>query len=382
MDPGRRAGQRDRRQRAVAGAERAKRRRHQHAFGADIAAGWQRRDTRGRRLLCPGLHRQPNPNLPDHNLPLNLGSNQPSGYYSSTTPGTVVNNGSISAPQGNITIVAGQIAQNGVLTSTTFTTRNGSIIMRAETGTLLLGGPNDNPLYAEYGVAAQPSLLQILPDASDTSQIADTQALANSSISVTGVNVDVKGIVQLRGYDLISQNNPTNSHDPSPGITITATGTTGVVGQVLLEGGSLIDGSGTTDATASASRNSVAVQLRSNELADSPLVEAGSLYQQTIFVDAGVSGTYPNGATWEGTPLADASGWIALTTRSLDERMMNGAPITVGGATLFNSAAVAGQLPINFVQMPGSSINISGGYLTYTPGFVRVRMLINATANW
>ena len=49
----------------------------------------------------------PNPNLPDHNLPLNLGSNQPSGYYSSTTPGTVVNNGSISAPQGNITIVAG-----------------------------------------------------------------------------------------------------------------------------------------------------------------------------------------------------------------------------------------------------------------------------------
>src|SRR5262249_19032144 len=47
-------------------------------------------------------------------------------------------------------------------------------------------------------------------------------------------------------------------------------------------------------------------------------------------------------------------------------------------ATLFNSAAVAGQLPVNFVQMPGSSINISGGYLTYTPGFVRVSMLVNA----
>jgi len=33
---------------------------------------------------------------------------------------------------------------------------------------------------------------------------------------------------------------------------------------------------------------------------------------------------------------------------------------------------------VNFVQAPGSIINVSGGYLTYTPGFVRVSTLINA----
>ena len=320
----------------------------------------------------------PNSTHPDPNLPANLVTNQPTGYYSSSTPGTVINDGSISAPRGNITFVAGQIAQNGVLTSTTSTTQNGSIIMRAESGTLLLGGPNDNPLYAEYGIAAQPSLLQIIPDSTDQSLITDTQALANSSISLTGVNVDIRGIVQLHGYDLINPITPTNSNDPAAGITITATGGANATGQVLLGSASLIDGSGTTDATASASRNSVAVELRSNELANSPLVEAGPLYQQTIYVDASASGTYANGTPWQGTPLANASGWIALTTRSLDERMMNGAPINIGGAELFSSTLVVGQLPVNFLQMPGSTINISGGYLTYTPGFVQVSMLINA----
>ena len=305
-----------------------------------------------------GFFVTPNPNLRDPNLP--------NGFYSSTTPGSVVNNGSISAPHGNVTIVAGTVEQNGIVTSTTSTTKNGSIIIRAETDTLLLGGPNDNPLYGQFGVAAQPSLLQIIPDPNDTSLITDIQAIANSSISLTGVNVDIRGIVQLRGYDLITPTAPANSYDPAPGISITATGlynggTNSVTGQVFLESGSLIDASGTTDATASASRNSVAVQLRVNELADSPLVRAGLLYQQTIYVDASASGTYADGETWYGTPLANASGWISGITRSLDERMMNGAPITISGG----SSPIAGvPLAVNMVQATGSIINVSGGYLT------------------
>jgi len=228
------------------------------------------------------------------------------------------------------------------------------------------GGPNDNPLYGQFGVAAQPSLLQIIPDPNDTSLITDIQAIANSSISLTGVNVDIRGIVQLRGYDLITPTAPANSYDPAPGISITATGlynggTNSVTGQVFLESGSLIDASGTTDATASASRNSVAVQLRVNELADSPLVRAGLLYQQTIYVDASASGTYADGETWYSTPLANASGWISGITRSLDERMMNGAPITISGG----SSPIAGvPLAVNMVQATGSIINVSGGYLT------------------
>ena len=313
-----------------------------------------------------------NSNTINPNLPIDLSNSALSNnYLSSTTPGTVVNDGSISAPQGNITMVAGQITQNGVLTSTTSTTQNGSVILRAETGNLLLSGLNDNPLYAAYGVAAQPSLIQIIPDATDQSMVTDTQAIANSSISLTGTNVDIRGIVQLQGYDV------TNQNDAPGGISITATGTNQTtIGQVFLEDGSILDASGTTDAAASASRNSVAVELRASELADLPVVEAGPLYQQTIFVDASALGVNAGGTTWEGTPLADASAWIALTTRSLDERLDNGAPITIGGAIIPQSGGQ--QTPVNVVQAPGSIINISGGYLTYTPGFVQVSELVTA----
>jgi filamentous hemagglutinin family protein len=260
------------------------------------------------------------------NNPNYANPNVPSSYYASKAPGVVTNNGSISAPQGNITIVAGQVSQNGVLTSTTSTTKNGSIVIWAEAAALVLGGPNDNPLYAQYGVAAQPSLVQILPDATDQSQITDTQAITNSAIALTGTDVDIRGIVQLRGYDVTNANNllavasgPLNQGPStggiSTGITITATGTTITaagspqnVGQVFLENGSLLDAAGTTDAIASASRNSVAVELRTNELADSPLLRNSPLYQQTIYVDASVSGTNADGTTWQGTDIANASG--------------------------------------------------------------------------
>jgi filamentous hemagglutinin family protein len=300
-------------------------------------------------------------------------------YLSSSTPGMVTNNGIIQAAQGNITMVGSAVAQNGVLTATTSTTRNGSIILQAETGDLVVGGANDNPLYARYGVAGQPGLIQILPDATDTSQITDTQAVANSGIVLTGTNVDIRGIVQLRGYDLINPTVATNGYDSPGGVTITAFGNTqNPVGQVFLEAGSLLDASGTTDAVASASRNSVAVEFRSNELADSPLVRAGALYQQTIYVDASVSGTYADGTPWQGTPLANASGWIGLITRSLDERMMNGAPITIGGSYPNGLGSGNVQNPVQLVEAPGSVISLSGGFLTYTPGFIRVSALIDS----
>jgi filamentous hemagglutinin family protein len=308
-------------------------------------------------------------------------------YVSSTTSGIVINNGLVEAPQGNITMVAGSIDQYGILTSTTSTTENGSITLRAETGTLTLGGAttdannvvvSDDPLYKWFGVTGQPSLTQILPDASDTSEINDTQPIANSSIVLTGSNVDIRGIVQLQGYDITNPTVTTNVYDNPGGLTITALGTAqSSVGQVFLESGSILDTSGTTDAVASASRNSVAVELLINELEDSPVILDGPLYQLTTFyIDASVSGTYTNGQTWQGTALGNFSSWIADITRSLDERLMNGAPITIGGALIAGANAAA---PVDLVQASGSVINISGGYMTYTPGFVNVSTLITST---
>lgn len=52
---------------------------------------------------------------------------------------------------------------------------------------------------------------------------------------------------------------------------------------------------------------------------------------------------------------------------------MNGAPITISGIT--GSSITS---PVNLVQQSGSAINVSGGYMTYAPGFVQVSRLIDA----
>ncbi|WP_195930276.1 filamentous haemagglutinin family protein [Hyphomicrobium album] len=279
------------------------------------------------------------------------------------TPSLAINSGIISAPQGNITLLGRDVSQLGALLSTTSAAFNGSIMLAARLDAPS-GGFGAIPDMGNL-VLGEDSVTQILPDATDTTPITDAQRIVNSSIYLMGATVQFNpnAIVQLRGYD---HNTP--SEAAPGGITIAANRT-------LMEAGSLIDVAGTTDAMASASRNSVKVELRTNELRDSPLVRGGPLYQRTIYVDASQSGD-----GWEGTPLADVSGWIGLTERSLTERMASGAPVSIRGAFLLSD--LAGQAPdaplSEFIAKPGSLIDVSGGYVTYNPGFVRVSQLITA----
>lgn len=50
----------------------------------------------------------------------------------------------------------------------------------------------------------------------------------------------------------------------------------------------------------------------------------------------------------------------------------------VGYGSTGSNSSIPGQLPANLVQAPGSIINISGGYLSYASGFVKVSTLITA----
>ena len=71
----------------------------------------------------------PNPAAPNPNVSTVANPKVTGAFLASSTPGSVINNGLISAPLGNITIVGGSVAQNGTLTSTTSTTANGSIMI-------------------------------------------------------------------------------------------------------------------------------------------------------------------------------------------------------------------------------------------------------------
>lgn len=282
--------------------------------------------------------------------------------------GVLTNSGVISAPTGNITLVGRTVHQDGAVLASTSTSSRGSIVIQA-----LDAFGTSVPVGAlTFGAG---SVTQVLPDSGATALITDAQALLNSFVLIQGNTIQVSGstdnadgaIIQVQGYDPRSTVN-----DTTPASLLIHSN------RVLLESGSLLDVSGTTDAVVSASRNSVQVVLGSNELADSPAVRDGPLFRQSIFVDATETGTRADGTTWAGTPLGDASGFIALaTTRSLSERLTSAGSIAINP---LNSGATFANPYINttsdFIAQTGSSINLSGGFVTVAGGFVRVSTLI------
>ncbi|WP_163540250.1 hypothetical protein, partial [Klebsiella pneumoniae] len=84
--------------------------------------------------------------------------------------------------------------------------------------------------------------------------------------------------------------------------------------------GATIDVAGLQNVELPASYNVIAVKLQS-EFADSPLQRppyaavnadgTGVVYGQTLWIDIRNTGTRSDGTTWVGTPLADASGYVA-----------------------------------------------------------------------
>ena len=90
--------------------------------------------------------------------------------------------------------------------------------------------------------------------------------------------------------------------------------------RIRVESGAVLDASG-SDASVSVSRNVVRVELRGNELRDSPMQRDGELRGKEVFIDARV-----------GTPLADVSGAIAGIGRAIDERTSAGGTISIKSA--------------------------------------------------
>ncbi|WP_027534665.1 filamentous haemagglutinin family protein [Bradyrhizobium sp. WSM3983] len=149
----------------------------------------------------------------------------------------------------------------------------------------------------------------------------------------------------------------------------------GIAGQqVLLQPGATIDVAGLENVELPASYNYVSFQPRGLEFADMPLQRNGALFGQTLYFDIRSSGTRSDQTTWVGTPLADASGYVAKVGRSIDQLM------TTGGTVALTTDLVAppsGGLP-GVTQSAGSVINVAGGSVKFLPGTVPLTRLIGA----
>lgn len=284
--------------------------------------------------------------------------------------GTVSNDvaGKLVAERGNITLAGLNVNQLGTARTTTSVTLNGSIYLNARdtmvartvstatgdvqlpgfsrTGDVRLGSASTTSVMPEETYDANGNVLTLRDDV----------AFNPSEVRVTGHRVS------LDGKD--SGGSGARILAPAANVAVTALARDGEAGRLVLGDGVSIDVSGVEGVAVDAGRNIVQVELRSNELKDSPLQRdpeygrlvdgkaVGMLSGKKIWVDV-MTGIDP--AT--GAPLADVSGYRAGISRSVSELS------TVGGS-------IALQAEGDVLVSGGATLDLSGGSVVYQAGSI------------
>jgi filamentous hemagglutinin family protein len=293
--------------------------------------------------------------------------------------GTVTNTGLIEAKTGSILAVGKTIDQNGVLESTTAVNLNGRIDLIASYGAV--GNPDFDKLSPATEIFipqftgsvnfGSGSLTRILPDYASDKSIPGTSLAQNSIMNIDGNQIHLaprsllfspSGDVRIRAGSWIYRDN---------GDHVVSTGDTGnpdantfsfLNGSIIIDDQSIVDVSGTPDAFVPIANNIMNIQLRGNELADSPLQRKQGLRGKTLTVDLRRSGTYA-GRYWIGTPLGDATGMANIIQRNVAQMTTRGGSIKIQ----------AGD-DVNFSS--GAELNVSGGYTRNEGGVIKTTRVL------
>jgi filamentous hemagglutinin family protein len=258
--------------------------------------------------------------------------------------------GDISAAHGNVTVVGLAVNQNGRVSASTTVSANGSVRLLARDNPAFINNPDfsvslgagQNGGKLEVG---DTSRIEVLPDLEDDGTAVDDQEQLASRIEMSAREIFMRSgssITAPAGDLFVSAAaNPSvpGAYDPSA--------------RIRVESGVSVDLSG-SDVELPMSTNQVTVELRANELRDSPNQRNGALRGQTVVVDARI-----------GTPLADVSGALAAIPKGVGERTSH------GGRSVFNSEG-------DVVIADGARFDVSGGVLSFAGGPVATSQLIGA----
>ncbi len=279
---------------------------------------------------------------------------------------TNTNLGSIVAERGNVTLAGIAVNQNGRVKATTSTTANGSIKLQARDTTLVVPGTVFTREATVGGTVTlgENSITQVMPDATDKATVLDTVKVNKSKVDITASKIHLKNnatIVAPSGdVNLIAELNPNQ-----PSILDANSSAVANKSQIYFESGSSIDvsgiGSGSKfseraneeSAKISVANNVVQAELRSSQLADSPLQRSSILRNAKVYVDSRSTGVDGN----VGTSVADVSGFTSQIKQGLNERLATGGNVRI-------------QSEGNVVFNPTASIDVSGGKVDYMTGVV------------
>jgi filamentous hemagglutinin family protein len=274
----------------------------------------------------------------------------------------VVNQGTISTPTGNTTLVGLAVNQQGRISATTSVTENGSIILEAASQTKSVPINGIEQIYATQTGALElgpHSVTAVVPDLSSSATAVDAQVQSPSIVDLTGHQIHLDGgasivanggMVNVEAVQAVGTVQPVESpQQPLTGVA------TDPGSEVRIDAGATIDVSGSS-ITLPVSANIVTAQLRGTELADYPQQRNGALRGQTVYVDARADGGL-------GTTIANVSGEIAAVPHSVGQRTAAGGTVDI-------------QSQGDAVLAQGSVVNVSGGSVSYTGGVIATTQLV------
>jgi filamentous hemagglutinin family protein len=272
--------------------------------------------------------------------------------------------GIIDAPQGYVSLQAtdsGAVINDGILEATTSVSRNGFI--RLDGGDIQLG----------LG-----STIAIGPDASAETIPQDPTSLEDFKPSGIDIGTDSSRIeIQQNAMIYAPSGNITIGADPGPDTNadLNSEGTS----RIFIDTGAVIDAAGLPDVVIPASRNAIEISpVTANSLADSPDYRDGFLNGATVYVDPRISGVSADGVAWVGSPLIPAQSYAEQVGVTVQELMTPGGNVTLGvqSSTLGPTSIVP-----DVTVKSGAVIDVSGGWVTYQAGWVQTTELVDASGN-
>lgn len=281
--------------------------------------------------------------------------------------GHVTNLGELSTPRGNVTMVGYAVNQQGIARATTSVIANGSVYLLAKDG----ADAQDHSTRGGRALLGAGSLTQVLPDVSDSTGVPDGltgPGLALSSqVKVLGQDVRMEGGAVIDApageVSFFARDDPSVLFTQDP-VMQAVDAPISQTARIHIASGARISVAGLENVAVSAARNGVEVELRGDELKDSPVNRDGPLRGQKVFVD--INRALANADAGKPTLIAKDSlqSYQARLERAVAERSTQGGTVSLSsqGEAIIESGAV---------------IDLSGGSLHYTPASVPTTLVMS-----
>jgi filamentous hemagglutinin len=303
--------------------------------------------------------------------------------------GHATNLGELSTPRGNVTMVGYAVNQRGIARATTSVVANGSIYLMAKDTAYLPGTVSTSSQRTGQVILGAGSVTEILPETQDGTTTQDG-VLADGSFN-TGLDQPSRVVVigkdiRMEGGTVDAHGNAVAGaliHAPAGKVSMYAieAGSSGTVRNLIQEDGLLradaaastgarvhlgagarIDVAGLENVEVSVARNVQEVELRGDELKDSPVNRDGPIRNEKVYVD--VERALARAEAGESTLIAKdrLEALRAQEQRTVAERSTQGGTIELHsqGETIVES---------------GVDFDVSGGSLKYTAGNVKTTLL-------